>query len=738
MSLGFNGISNPENYARRAFEAECDILASTAHGRNDQLNRSSYTVGQLVGTGLIDRGEAEHRLFSAAQANGYVAKDGPAAAKATIASGIENGIREPRENLNGCPRQPEAPRTKPAPKLGAAPLPDWTRPNQDGKPKFVAVGKDQPTRYDDELRRHVYWRDGQPVRVKIKKETGEPQWIDWYRVRRPSDGAVGWQAKKPLGYVPVPYIGPAGASDPFADAGGLIWAEGEKDVDTLRRLGLAAFTFGSASDIPDCAELLRNRDLIVTGDNDEAGEKGIKAKVAAVIPVAACVRVVRFLDLPPGGDVSDFFETAGAEDFLARARAPTHDDRAEQTEEYQEGQQDTATADDPPFKLKWHGDPDDTPLKEWLVDKMLPKAGLALLSGQWGTYKTFVGFDLSAAVMTQTSFAGAEVKRRGGVLWIAVEGQDEVRTRLAGIAQDKIAAAVANGDEIDPDHLPFVWVETCPTLAADDALPKLRAIVKAAAVGMRDRYGLPIAVVLIDTLSPAAGFRDANDTAENQRVTSALRAIAREFETLVIAVDHFGKDVTTGTRNSSVKEDNSDAVLALLADRDLSGNVSNPRMAVRKVRGAPTGQEIKFDKRVVQVDHQGNSTLVIDWSAGGETNSEKAAKEAKPAWSGKAKYLKNAIERAMIDFGSKIRPYGNNGPEVKAVTRDKIRAEFCRSYTADNPAAKRQAFKRLVDAAGAQSLIASQEIAGEDWIWFAKIIEDENNAAQGVTTVTGS
>ena len=78
---------------------------------------------------------------------------------------------------------------------------------------------------------------------------------------------------------------------------------------------------------------------------------------------------------------------------------------------------------------------------------------------------------------------------------------------------------------------------------------------------------------------PAAGFKDANDASENQRVMDVLTNVAMEAEPLVLAVDH--KDVTTGTRNSSVKEAAVDAVLALLADRDLAGNVSNPRLAIR-------------------------------------------------------------------------------------------------------------------------------------------------------------
>ena len=253
---------------------------------------------------------------------------------------------------------------------------------------------------------------------------------------------------------------------------------------------------------------------------------------------------------------------------------------------------------------------------------MLPKKGKAVLAGQWGTFKTFVALDLSCSVMTKSPFAGHAVHRQGGVLFIAAEGQDEVRVRLEGIASEKVAKA-APGDTrddakpLDPMRMPFAWVEACPRLTADDALAKLQAIVSAAAKGMRERFGLPLALIVIDTLMPAAGFKDANDASENQRVMDVLTNVAMKADALILAVDHFGKDVTTGTRNSSVKEAAVDAVLALLAERDLAGNVSNPRLAIRKVRGGPTGQVIPFQTRTVTVHENAGydaiTTLVVDW-----------------------------------------------------------------------------------------------------------------------------
>ena len=96
-------------------------------------------------------------------------------------------------------------------------------------------------------------------------------------------------------------------------------------------------------------------------------------------------------------------------------------------------------AQPPPIDLIWHGDQDSTPLKEWLIDEMLPRTGLALIAGQWGTYKTFVMLDLSASVMTKDQFAGREVHRQGGVLLLAAEGQSEVRLRVEGVARERVS-----------------------------------------------------------------------------------------------------------------------------------------------------------------------------------------------------------------------------------------------------------------------------------------------------------
>ncbi len=88
-------------YALAALARELDRIAGSRSGRNQQLNASAFSLGQLVGAGVLDRSLVEQELLGAAEACGYVAKDGFAAARSTIKSGLDRGERSPRNIQSG-------------------------------------------------------------------------------------------------------------------------------------------------------------------------------------------------------------------------------------------------------------------------------------------------------------------------------------------------------------------------------------------------------------------------------------------------------------------------------------------------------------------------------------------------------------------------------------------------------------------------------------------------------------
>ena len=82
------------------------------------------------------------------------------------------------------------------------------------------------------------------------------------------------------------------------------------------------------------------------------------------------------------------------------------------------------------FDLFWHGKKYDRELRPWLVKGLIFENGTGLASGQWGAAKTFSVLDLAGSIITGTPFAGREVVRQGGVLFVAAEGASEIPIRL--------------------------------------------------------------------------------------------------------------------------------------------------------------------------------------------------------------------------------------------------------------------------------------------------------------------
>ena len=362
--------------------------------------------------------------------------------------------------------------------------------------------------------------------------------------------------------------------------------------------------------------------------------------------------------------------------------------------------------------LLWYGDTQPEP-PPYLIDGVLPQKQIAVVAGQSMAGKTFVGVDLAKSVMTGAAFIGREVKRTGAVLWLAAEGRDEVAVRLK-------AALVHHFGEREPDKVPFAMQAfEVPVLTAADALPQLMALVDASKAGLAERFpGVDLVMIVVDTLNSAAGFDDENSSSETQKVMNLLRRLSDASGALVVIVDHYGKVVETGIRGSSAKIGAADAVLAVLADKNAEGEISNRRLAVVKLRSAPTGQIVPFKLKPVPVDAWGNTHCGIEWTVASDNARPSEAKTGKAAWTGNAKVLRSAVERATIDDGAIIRPFGMEGPEVKAVEHERLRAEFYSVYPAENQVAKNKAFNRLRTDALAKSLIASREIAGVDWIWL--------------------
>jgi hypothetical protein len=512
--------------------------------------------------------------------------------------------------------------------------------------------------------------------------------------------------------------------------------EGEKDADNLVKLGVPATT--NAGGVGKWCEALnehfRGADVVIIPDNDPQakhpktgellfhpdgrprlpGQDHAQDVARALNGIAARVRVLDLKqfwpEMPLKGDVSIWITHRGTVDQLYAM--------VEQLKNWTEAQSDV-----PP--LHWHGEEDPRKTRPFLIQDLLPEVGVGLLVGQWGVYKTFRAVDLVHCVISGQPFLSFEIVRPGGVLYIALEGASELPIRFQAVLEQK-------GDpDKYPKGAPFAWTDQCPPLINPDAATTIIAKAKEVTAVLERRFKLPLSMIMIDTIADAAGYRregSDNDAAITQMVMNTLAQIARALGCFVCGIDHYGKDANAGTRGSSAKEARADVVLACLGDRSEAGHISNSRLALRKRRSGPNGEEFRFTARPVDMgaDQNGRpiTTLVLDW----QTSDDDAPKPTKAEeWGGgKAiQKLRGIIMSLMADVGEQIRPFAD-GPVVRALKIKLVEAEFYKTYHTTGTTernkrnAKRMAFQRAVLEADAKKIIITREIAGEDYVWLNK------------------
>jgi hypothetical protein len=99
--------------------------------------------------------------------------------------------------------------------------------------------------------------------------------------------------------------------------------EGEKDVDNLARLGLAATTspMGAGKWRDYYSDWLKGANVVILPDNDEPGRKHAQQVANSLQGKAKSIKVLELPGLPAKGDVSDWLAAGGTKEELLRLAA---------------------------------------------------------------------------------------------------------------------------------------------------------------------------------------------------------------------------------------------------------------------------------------------------------------------------------------------------------------------------------------------------------------------------------
>jgi hypothetical protein len=248
-----------------------------------------------------------------------------------------------------------------------------------------------------------------------------------------------------------------------------------------------------------------------------------------------------------------------------------------------------------------------------------------------------------------------------------------------------------------------------------------------------------------NTLAACTGYTksgEKNDAAVGTAVMNVLKAVALATNCFVLGVAHFGKSLEKGIRGNSSREDAGDVVLACLGDRTVSGSVSNTRLAIRKHKSGPQGQEYPFTLRKVEapeLDEDGEpiTTMVVDWLPGGGTAGSGAVGGAgrppRDPWAESRRQdqrtvmlrLKRVLMEILADQGVDL-AIPPDGPVVRMVDQVAARAAFYACTPATEGTAKQQQdrrraqFNSALERAEEARLIGIRQIGEVTYLWLSR------------------
>lgn len=246
--------------------------------------------------------------------------------------------------------------------------------------------------YGQAEREHIY-PGGQVKKVMYRRADGSKYGI-WFHLK---NGA--W--KKGRGNAPhTLYI--AGQL-----TGAVFVVEGEKDCDTLHKLGYDAVSgedgAGPGKWRPEYTEQLKGLPVVIFQDNDQPGKDYAQETAAAIHGVASSVQVLDltqvWTNMPEKGDISDLVAKFGAEqscDMIAKLISTTPQWEPEKEPDVFDS-------------FGFYSVPDLTEEErrppEFIIDGMIP-CGMTFLSGAPKIRKTFMALQMAISVASGQPFLG--------------------------------------------------------------------------------------------------------------------------------------------------------------------------------------------------------------------------------------------------------------------------------------------------------------------------------------------
>ncbi|MBB4583075.1 hypothetical protein GGE45_005439 [Rhizobium aethiopicum] len=339
----------------------------------------------------------------------------------------------------------------------------------------------------------------------------------------------------------------------------------------------------------------------------------------------------------------------------------------------------------------------------FLVSGLMRLGTVIAIGGRPGSGKTALAVALGQALDQGESFLGREVKS-AAVAYIAIEDANDVANRLEALE--------ANG---------VLLVQSAEGLPLAKPAQAKAIIVEIIRQARQRKPGRPVLVV-IDTFRAALGGVSVLEDKATSPALNALRELAEAENAVIAILNHTNRQDPRQTKGETLE------AVAALEMILLPGESGWQMIHVGKNRSGPGNRQIGrlrlTSVNVGDVEAAIAEEIIADEQPGGG-----GTKERKPG-ANQSLVLK-LLKREVLASGVDYRPYGNNGPQVKAVREDVLRDEFIKLKAGDVRDTKVKAFNRALDwLLERAEVVRKEDCAGVGMIWFASR-NDEADAIRG-------
>lgn len=310
--------------------------------------------------------------------------------------------------------------------------------------------------------------------------------------------------------------------------------EGEKDAENLKRQGLVATCnpMGAGKWQKAYSQMLKNANVIIIPDNDDAGKLHGDDVARHLHNTASSVRLVNLPELPPKGDVSDWFQQGNTVQKLLQicAETPLYEPNLHSPAQIPPSHLKTPTNDLPqavePIKTITLAQimAIEMPPIEWIIDGLLALGSFNVIAARPKQGKSWLALAMALSVSGGNTFMGRFQALPSEALYFDLESSQRRIKQRAGII-------LANSN--DSRNLAGLHIATQIPRMDKGGLEALKLTLQ----GNKN-----IKLVIIDTWARFWGTRrGVNAYSEDYDEGAKLQEIAKELNVAIVVVHHTKK-----------------------------------------------------------------------------------------------------------------------------------------------------------------------------------------------------